>query len=97
MSDTTNGNSQMPWQVKAIGLIGAPTAIACYLVYILAGEVKTVSTETRQGLTSHASQTTELINRMDEANREQKLLKLLLQRICVNTAKTEQTRADCFR
>lgn len=93
----SQSENDMPWQVKAVGLIGVPSVIALYAVYILAGEVRENQRKTLENIGMHSMHTAQLVSEVDKTNAQQEKLKSILQSICVNTSRTEQARRDCLR
>ena len=82
----------LPIWVRALGVIGIPGAIAVFLVWIFAQDVPRISRLVEANTTELDAQR-ELLKaqqiKTDETFR-------LLQRICNNTAKTEEERQRCF-
>lgn len=81
---------EIPWWISATYKFGVPTAIACYLVWILATRVQTMLEATNQALTAHIHQ-----QEMHFQN-EQKQLQLL-RTICANGATDKSERNECFK
>lgn len=87
------GDNTMPWQVKAIGVVGVPSAIALYLVFSI------VSAQQRDGgslmntINSHAGAAAV---HATESKEQGLRLERYLQLICVNTAKSDLDRTNCF-
>ena len=80
----------IPWWVGAIYKVGVPTAIACYLVYILANRVQTGIEATNAALAAHIHQ-----QQMHYQNEEKQLQ--LLRAICSNSAANGTERNECFK
>lgn len=95
--DEPNGKDGMPWQIKAIGLIGVPSAIAIYWTVVAAQDIRLNQQAQKENLALHATQTSVV----SEQNRELLVtleeLKRSMSKICTNTAKNYQERNDCFR
>lgn len=89
--------SGMPWQVKAIGLIGIPGALAIYFAFTLNQDVRANQIRTNENLSLMATQ----VNRSNEQNNKLittlEDLKRSIDRICANTARNFQERNECFR
>lgn len=82
--------TEIPWWVSTVYKIGVPTAIACYLVYILANKVQTGIEATNEALAAHIHQ------EEMHFNNEQKQLQLL-RTICANAATDRNERNECFK
>lgn len=91
------GIDGMPWQVKAIGIIGVPSAIAIYLVFsIVQGVVPAIA--------NVQTTTNSLVIAMNEMTKDHTAVRIqnenmfrVLQATCVNAAKTNEERERCFR
>lgn len=81
---------EIPWWVSAIYKVGVPTAIACYLVYILANKVQTGIEATNEALNAHIRQ-----QQMYFDNQQKQLQ--LLRTICANAATSGMERNECFK
>lgn len=87
----------MPWQVKALGFIGVPSAIALYLVYSL------VSGITPAVLSMQSTMSTLVISMnniaLDHAAAKQQNEQILrvLRASCVNSATDNEARERCLR
>lgn len=80
--------SGQPWYVQAVAFVGAPTAIACFMVWWLTGTVTkrldVIEEQARQHTAAEAigtEQTWQMIG--------------ILQRVCLNTAHTADDRLAC--
>ena len=82
----------LPWWVRAIALVGVPSAIAFFLVWIGAQDMPQLR------LCCEATRQDVLYNRkvIEQWTAKQDALFRLQQRICANTAKTEVERTRCF-
>lgn len=91
------GVDGMPWQVKAVGIIGVPSAIAIYLVYsMVQGVVPAIA--------NVQTTTNSLVLAMGELTKDHAAVRMqnesmirILQATCVNAAKTNEERERCFR
>ena len=91
-----NGNG-MPWQVKAVGLIGVPSVIAIYLVWALVADVRINQQSSKENLALHAIQTNSVSEQNKELLQVLKRLQTSVDRLCANTAKNYNERNECFR
>jgi hypothetical protein len=84
--------TSMPWWVRAIAVIGVPGVLTLYLVYSGVQEVPATRRASEQAVQE--------ILRNREIMREHEIREQsnfrLLQRICINTAKTQDERNSCF-
>lgn|SRR5678816_989976 len=82
----------VPSWVKAIAVVGIPGAIALFLVYQVASQLPKIE-ERQASIEKQLEQQREAIKaetvRMEQVYRQ-------LQRICSNTAKTDDDRQRCF-
>jgi hypothetical protein len=88
----SHDESPLPIWLKTIVALGVPGAIAVYLVWVGSNELPRLN---RQALLTH-----EEVVRLKDSSREQ-LEQLrtnyrMLQRLCANTAKTDDERQRCF-
>lgn len=107
-STTDDGLNGAPWWAKLSARFGIPAAIAIGLTWFLtqgvSGDLKTIRDNTRDATAAIVAQKTS----MDEQH--QSIVKAIeldsqsrgeilrfLQRICVNTAKTDADRSNCIR
>ena len=92
-----NGDNGMPWQVKAIGLIGVPSALAIYFSYSIVGDIRINQQNVKENLALHSTQTQSVM----EQNRQLLIsldnLKRTMDKICANTARNYTERNECFR
>lgn len=90
MTPTTesDSNEEQPWWVGSIYKIGIPSAIAIYLIWFLAAQVRTDLVEMKQTVTQHKIDSAVMLDQ----NRK---IYQVLQRICVNSATNNQERIEC--
>lgn len=97
---TDNHPDGMPWWVKAITFFGVPSAIALYLVYILATTIASATVLNTNTLIRVAQQSTELINTIERERQEDRynniMIQQILQAMCYNAAASSDERANCF-
>ena len=87
----TQPMSDAPWYVRAVAYIGVPSAIAVFLVYFLTNLFTTMTTRL-EAIQSH----TEALGQYLKTETEQSWVTLsALQRICLNTSKTDSDRLSC--
>lgn len=84
----------LPWWVNAVYKVGVPTAIACYLVYILAGKVQTNVEAVQSVLSQHELEQQHFLN---ELNRDSKLQLKMLETMCIHSSKTDEQRQECIQ
>ncbi len=93
-TEIPNGNGGMPWQVRAIGFFGVPSAIAIFLVWNMTGTQANDIREARAQLANHAQ--VSAVANIETAKRLEHVERVLTA-ICVNAAKTISERAGCFQ
>ena len=86
MNSKSNGG---PWWLQAIYKIGVPSALAVYLIWVLASRIDNNLTIIRENIGLHANDTSYLVKQNTQ-------MEQLLRRICANTAKTVEERNSCF-
>lgn len=89
--------NNMPWQIKAIGLVGVPSAIAIYLVLSLDQGIRADNKALRENLVMHAQQTQFLSEQNSKLVISIDSLKRSIDRICANTSRNFTERNECFR
>lgn len=98
MTETQNQDG-MPWWVKAITFFGVPSAIAMYLVYILANNISGSIHSISNTLLEHNSMTAALVRQIEEEHSTYRLDSSTVRRIllanCVNSATSEMERNRC--
>ena len=87
-----NGWTSLRGWAQAIGIVGIPGAIAIFLVYIGAATIPTLVRQLEVVLTE-IRQNGQLIR---ESNAHGERLLRLAQKSCVNAAKDDQARQNCF-
>lgn len=100
-ADGTEANTNGPWWAKTVWMLGPLTIIALGLVYLLATDVRnearaaaTNSASVQRDLAAHQHHTELLHKNIEDYMRVQNLL---TRQLCVNSARTQQDRADCFK
>lgn len=86
--------NNLPWWVNAIYKVGVPTAIACYLVWILASKVQTEVEAVQNVVNQHVQDQQRNMLEFTKISKEQ--LKLL-RAMCLHSAKTDNQRDDCVQ
>lgn len=102
LDDRRETDSQgVPWWVRAIAFVGVPSAIACFLVWTLAGDVRTEATRAANtslanasALVEHQKHTEQLHQNIEKYMNSQLLLMRLL---CSNSARSAEERRACFQ
>jgi len=87
----------MPWQVKAIGFVGVPSALLIYMIYAQNVDFKANLHSVRENLGLHSEQTRILIDQNSKLIVTIEQLNRTMDRICSNTAKNTTERNECFR
>lgn len=90
----------MPWWVKAIGLIGVPSAIALFFSWTLVADIKSTLDELNTSVTilinqNAADREQDKIERTQDRNTLNNIW-LATAADCVNTAQTETERNRCL-
>jgi hypothetical protein len=83
-------SSQLPWWVTAVYKVGVPTAIACYLVWLLAAKVQ-------DNLQAIQGEVTQHILDQQLSSQTSKQTLVLLRIICSEGAKSVEERNACFQ
>lgn len=87
-------SQNLPWWVQAVYKVGVPTAIACYLVYMLAGKVQTNLEAIDKLVSNHAAEEARDMNELNSLHTKQLRI---LQAMCLHGAKTDEQRQDCLQ
>jgi hypothetical protein len=80
----------IPWWVNTIYKVGVPTAMACYLVWLLSGKVQTNLEAIQMTLTKHMTEQSHAIEIQDHQLQ-------MLRVICSQGAKSPLERNACFQ
>lgn len=75
--------------------IGVPSAIALYLVYILTAGIQADMKQMKMSFDAHANQAASMITQYEQVRIQSDRQLYVMQRICINSAKTTQERAEC--
>lgn len=95
MNVNGNGNGVthlLPIWMRAIATLGVPSAIAIFLVWVGSNEVPKIQRQTQVN-TEALVQLQEHTRQIQETNAA---IYRMLQRLCSNTAKTDDERSRCF-
>ena len=91
--------SGQPWWVQAIALVGAPVAGLAYVIWMFFGNYSAKLDSIDHRLSSHESASsatsTAFIKHLDDDVQQRWLLISTMQRICLNTSKTDNDRLNC--
>jgi hypothetical protein len=87
-----NGNLALPLWARVIALVGIPGAIAMFLVY---AQTQTLPAIQRELQTLRISYEKALDTQRDLLAKQEEAVRLL-QKVCSNTAKSDQERQRCF-
>jgi hypothetical protein len=98
------GGDGMPWQIKAIIMLGVPSVIALFLVYIFAFKLVT-QVEALPHIEGKVDASIEAIKELTKAIKESTVedhkhgerLERLIQIGCVRESRTERDRLDCLK
>lgn len=85
-----------PWWFRAAYVLGVPTMIACFLIWVLAWRVDTSLTSAAKAMSEHVLQMNTLLTTQQEVLITQRQVLSVMQQICVNSAPTPQDRAACI-
>lgn len=90
----------MPWQIRAVALIGVPCALLCFLVWSLQVDVKGSQARQEQKLDTHilaAEKTMLTLESVEKDHKESGMrLEVYMRLLCVNGAKTKEQVATCL-
>jgi hypothetical protein len=87
----------MPWQVKALGIVGVPAAIAIYLVWALVSQIAPAILSMNSLLSAHVAQMTTLMGEQTQIKNQNEAIIRILKTSCVNAAKDMVERERCLR
>lgn len=87
--ESSSNENQQPWWVSSIYKIGIPSAIALYLIWFLATQVRADLQEMKDTVKQHQ------IDSLTMQDQNRKIYNVL-QRICMNSSTTNQERNECF-
>lgn len=82
-----------PWYISAILRVGVPSAIALFLIWFLTSEVKSDISVIKEAVKIHAEAAIHSAEGIREQNER---LTYILQRICINGARTTEDRNNCL-
>ena len=88
-----NGNGNMPWWVKAVGVVGIPGTIALYVLYLLAGVMADARTDHQNLITEARGSLTRLREHDEHTVRTLAILEL----ICRRLGRNDYERESCDR
>lgn len=83
-------SSPLPWWVKAIGVVGVPSAIAIYLVWTIASGLVPAMAEMQKTLNAVAAD--HIVSKSQNDN-----ILRVLRASCVNQAQTNDARERCLQ
>jgi hypothetical protein len=96
---SSNPLSNQPWWVQAIALVGAPVAGLAWIIWMFFGNFNVKLDSIDHRLSSHemaATATSSAFTKhLDDDVTQRWLLISTLQRICLNTSKTDNDRLAC--
>lgn len=87
----------MPWQIKAVGLIGVPSAIACYLIWALVSGVVPAMLSMQQTMGTLVGTISSITTEHAAQKVQNERIIQILQATCVNAAQTTIDRERCIR
>ena len=98
-----DNDTGLPWQVRALAVIGFPAAAAAFLLWMMAGvlsEGAKALPRIEQKIDAHMESTKSILSDMaTEArllNDHRMRLEAYLRLVCVNSATSPQERANCL-
>lgn len=95
--DMDEGSDGIPWWVRAVIYMGVPAAIACYLVYILAQTVSASQFQMQSTLNTLVLSVSAMQSEHGQIKMVNESMLRVLQASCVNSATSEEKRANCLR
>jgi hypothetical protein len=87
----------IPWQIRAIVLMGVPSAIACYLVWVLASNISPSLSAQGQTLNQLVLSVSNMRDEHSQMRAVNEAMLRVLQASCVNNAKDSIERERCLR
>lgn len=87
----------MPWWVKAIGLVGVPSAIALYLIWALVNAVIPTVVQMQQMLSDHMKAQERMREEQSLTNTRTDTIIKVLRITCINQAKDDVSRERCLQ
>lgn len=82
--------------LAAIVKVGVPSAIAIYLVYVIATSLSAEVRYLREEFVRHSTQSTDLVRQYEQVRIQSDRQVYILQRICINSAKSDEQKEDCI-
>jgi len=76
--------------------VGVPSTIALYLVYIMTNGLHSEVRHVRDSLSSHTVQASEMIRQYEQIRIQLDKQLYVMQRICMNSARTTQAANECI-
>jgi len=91
--------SSQPWWVQGLALVGAPVAGLAYVIWMFFGNFNAKLDSVDKRLGAHEMSATAtgaaFIKHLDDDVQQRWLLISTMQRICLNTSKTDSDRLNC--
>lgn len=85
-------NTTLNWIAK----IGVPSAIALYLVYMITAGISAEIRDIKDEFLKHSNQAVDLVRQYEQMRIQSDRQTYILQRICINSAKTDQQKEECI-
>jgi hypothetical protein len=76
--------------------VGVPSAIALYLVYIMTSGLSAKVDHIQAAMANHTAQAAEMINQYEQVRIQSDRQLYVMQRICINAAKTPEAADACL-
>lgn len=89
-------NDGLPWWVNALYKVGAPIAIACYLVWFLTTKVQTDIENVQAVVIQHVKDLQDQRDAVKDTNRLMERQLRMLEAMCLHNAKSDEQRQECY-
>jgi len=84
-----------PWWVRSVVWVGVPTAAMAYLMWFVLGNFAGQMSHLSSSYDQHQQDTASLIQHLQQETEQAWAQLAVMQRICLNTAKTDADRLAC--
>ena len=91
-SSDNGGLSSMPWWVRAVAMVGVPSAALLFILYYVIPQIGTMP-RVENKIDTHIAVTTEAAR---EAHEHGVRMEAWLRQMCVSLAKSEQGQQNCL-
>ena len=96
MRDDLTSGRDMPWQVRAIGIFGVPSAIALYLVYTLASDIRPLTAAVERVAVQMEATNVAMVRALAQTQSEYLALRRILTAQCINASQSNEDRRRCL-